>query len=97
MGREIDPEVYGRALLKSELMKETHDYLNRGRSFAGASDDNLRGEWVVAVRRWMVSRDQSHARQVDDLAAESLKAPYDEISAELKAEVRGGGSSEGGL
>jgi hypothetical protein len=45
------------------------------------------------------SRDPLHARDLDDLAAEmrlrNLKAPYDEISAELKAEVTGRGAPEG--
>jgi hypothetical protein len=86
--RQVDPQVYGRALFKSELTKETYDYVNRGRSFASASDDNLRREWVMAVRHWMAPRDASHAREVDDLAAEmrlrSLKAPYEEISPELR-------------
>jgi hypothetical protein len=96
--RQVGPQAYGRALFKSELTKETHDYVNRGRSFASASDDNLRREWVMAVRHWMAPRDASHAREVDDLAAEmrlrSLKAPYEEISPELKAEVTGRGSPE---
>jgi hypothetical protein len=96
MPRDEDSEAYGRALLKSELMKETHDYLSRGRSFANVLDEQLRRDWVVAVRRWMASRDPFHGREVDDLAAEmrlrSLKAPYDEISAELKAEVTERGS-----
>jgi hypothetical protein len=44
----------------------------------------------------MASRDPFHGREVDELAAEmrlrSLKAPYDEISAQLKAEVTERGS-----
>jgi hypothetical protein len=54
MPSEEDAEAHSRALLKSELSKETHDYLSRGRSFASASDEQLRSEWVVAVRRWML-------------------------------------------
>jgi hypothetical protein len=95
---EKDAEAYGRALLKSELSKETHDYLSRGRLFANTPDEHLRSDWVVAVRRWIASRHPSHAREVDDLAAEmrlrSLEAPYDELGPELKAEMTGRNSPE---
>jgi hypothetical protein len=85
------------AMIESAEMDETRDYLTRGRAHAKLSDDDLRDTWVIAFRRWFLSRGPAEVRDANDLAAElrlrDVIPPYERIQAESDAmakEVREG-------
>ena len=74
------------AYLQHELMKETKDYLDRGRLFEQLSIGELNEKWITAFRRF-VADDSSVVFEMDDLAAElrlrSWEPPFDAVQSEI--------------
>jgi len=58
------------ALVRSDEMEETKDYLARGRRFAWMTDSAVEEAWAVAFRRWVNNEDLTAQAEMDDLDAE---------------------------
>jgi len=77
------------------LMEETRSYLERGRSLAHVSKEELFDLWSAMVRRWFYDRSKSNQRDMDDAAAEirfrGLDMPEDRLGSlieEMREENR---------
>src|SRR3974390_27970 len=84
------------AAMQSWRQDQIASYLNRGRPYAGLSDDALRAAWCGAVRKVAATvRSPSrppHLQAVDDLTdldcelrLRGIKEPVDEVRAEFAA------------
>jgi hypothetical protein len=81
--------------LHHALMNETRDYLARGRSLVGSSDQEVQDVWVAAFELWFEQKTAGNVRNMDDAAAElrlrDMEPPYDRVTAktdELQAAIR---------
>jgi len=63
---EALPEVW----LQNELLKQTRDYLTRGRRFERLRLDQLNEEWTKAFQQFVKHRIGPHLRDMDDAGAE---------------------------
>ena len=48
-----DPEAIVNAFLQHKSLKQTQDYLARGRRFAKLDVGQLNEDWIIAVRSWL--------------------------------------------
>ncbi len=80
-------EALVNAFLQNKNMEQRQDYLTRGRRFAGLEVGLLNEDWIAAVRNWLVRKDRTTERMMDDLAAElrlrGLEPKYDAVKKEL--------------
>jgi hypothetical protein len=84
--------------LQHELMKETKDYLDRGRRFAELSSAEIVERCITAVKLFVERHVGSHVTDMDDAYAElrlrGLNLPKGAIRAEIeimRAEIERGG------
>ena len=82
-------------LLQHAQMKETQDYVGRGRALASQTDDEVESVWVAMFERWFDEKTAENRRNMDDASAElrlrDLEPPYDRVKAktdELQAEIK---------
>jgi hypothetical protein len=82
-----DPEAMVKAFLQHKSMKQTQDYVARGRRFAKLDVGRLQKDWIIAVRSWLARKHRTKERMMDDLAAElrlrGLEPPYGAVEQEL--------------
>ena len=82
-----DPAAIVDAFLQHKCMKQTQDYLARGRRFAKLDVGRLNKDWIIAVRSWLAHKHRTKERMMDDLAAElrlrGLELPYSAVEQEL--------------
>ena len=82
-----DPPAIVNAFLQHKCMKQTQDYLARGRRFVKLDAGRLNKDWIIAVRSWLPHKDRTKERMMDDLAAElrlrGLELPYGAVEQEL--------------
>jgi hypothetical protein len=75
------------ALKGNEEMKETKQYLERGRRFASLDTGALNASWTSAFKTWFASRTKSDEELMNDLSAElrlrNLKTPDETVEREL--------------
>jgi hypothetical protein len=81
--------------LQHAQMKETRDYVERGRGLASQTDDEVKSVWVAMFERWFDEKTAENRRNMDDASAElrlrDLEPPYDRVKAktdELQAEIK---------
>src|SRR6266567_2984390 len=82
-----DPSAIVNAFLQHKCMKQTQDYLARGRRFAKLDAGQLNEDWINAVRGWLAHKHRTNERMMDDLAAElrlrGIEPPYVAVEHEL--------------
>jgi hypothetical protein len=75
--------------LEHALMKETADYVQRGRQYATAFVADINDQWTAAFQAVFTQQQQHRIREMDDLAAElrirGLEPPYDRVEQEVAA------------
>ncbi|ACF03025.1 hypothetical protein [Rhodopseudomonas palustris] len=75
--------------LQSEDMKETRDYLSRGRLLSNVSDGELGDRWVETFKIWLRGEFLIALRNMNDAAAElrlrDLEIPYDQVESEMES------------
>jgi hypothetical protein len=85
-----DPKPEDRALtdefLVHVLMRETADYVQRGRRFLSLPLSELNERWIAAFRDVIINNLRERIIDMDDLAAElrlrELDPPYDRVAEE---------------
>ncbi|MGX7742762.1 hypothetical protein [Rhodopseudomonas parapalustris] len=75
--------------LQSEDMKETRDYLSRGRLLSKVSDAELGERWVETFKVWLRGEFLIALRDMNDAAAElrlrNVDIPYDRVESEMES------------
>ncbi|WP_047308581.1 hypothetical protein [Rhodopseudomonas palustris] len=86
MSGDNDDDLTNR-LLESEDLRDTRDYLSRGRLLANLNDAELGDRWVGTFRAWLTGEAGLALRNMNDAAAElrlrSLALPYDRVAREM--------------
>jgi hypothetical protein len=76
------------ALLASERMECTRNYLSRGRRFGGMETDEIKQRWIAATRKYQVSYGEVDPREMDDLTSEldlrKVEPPREAVRDETK-------------
>jgi hypothetical protein len=75
--------------LQSEDLRETRDYLSRGRALSNVSDGELGERWVATFKVWLRGEFLVALRNMNDAAAElrlrDLEIPYDRVESEMES------------
>jgi hypothetical protein len=64
--RGHDPNLIALAMIESDLMEQTKNYLEGGRKFESLTVDQLKDKWVTAFKEW---RKTGNSKEVNDTYA----------------------------
>jgi hypothetical protein len=71
------------AALRHAEMKQTQDYIERGRALAGHTDEQVKDVWAATFERHVAERTKESARNMDDAGAElrlrNIDPPIDRV------------------
>lgn len=86
--RGHDPRLIADAMIASDLMEQTKNYLERGRKFESLTVDQLKDKWVMDFKMW---RNTGNSKEMDDTYAElrlrDIEAPFERVQAERAAMI----------
>jgi hypothetical protein len=84
--RGHDPELIAHAMIASDLMEQTKNYLEGGRKFERLTLDQLRGKWLIDFKMW---RNTGDSKEVNDTGAElrlrNIEPPFERVAVEVAA------------
>jgi hypothetical protein len=84
--RGHDPNLIALAMIESDLMEQTKNYLEGGRKFESLPVDRLKDKWVTAFKEW---RKTGNSKEVNDTYAElrlrNIEPPFERVQAESAA------------
>jgi hypothetical protein len=84
--RGHDPELIAHAMIASDLMEQTKNYLEGGRKFESLTLDQLRCKWVMDFKTWRKTGDP---KEMNDTGAElrlrNIEPPFERVAVEVAA------------